>query len=76
MPVVWAVAGISTGGVSTLSITWIKPLLVTTSVMVTLAPPSETPLASAVIFILSPLAISASIPSVIALAGTSDATTW
>ena len=65
----------STGGVSTLSITWIIPFDACTSAWITVASLMETvPLT--VNLVLSPLTISASMPSVTALAGTAPATTW
>ena len=65
----------STGGVRTLSITWIMPFEACTSGVITVASLMET-VPSTVNLVLSPLTISANMPSVTALAGTAPATTW
>ena len=75
MPVVWAVAGMSTGGIRTLSMTCMIPLEAGTSAVVTLAVPTVTVPPLTPNFTLSPLTIVASIPSVTALEGTEPDTT-
>ena len=64
----------SAGGIKTLSITWIIPLDETTSAPVTVASPTVT-VAPTPNFTLSPLTISASIPSVSMLEVTSPDST-
>ena len=78
MPVPAAVVGMSTGsagGINTLSITCITPLLVATSAVTTLASLTITPLVKSKVRS-SPLTAVATIPSLNALEGTLEPTTW
>ena len=75
MPVVCAVAGMSTGGDNTVSMMWMTPFDAGTSAVVTVAPPTVTMPLLTPNLTLSPLAIVASMPSVTALEGTSEETT-
>ena len=78
IPVHWAVRGMSFGvavGIKTLSMTWMIPLLVGTSVAVTLAPLTIT-LSPTVNDNGFPLIVVAERQSVTADAGTSPSRTW
>ena len=76
MPVDCAVVGMSTGGISTLSMTWMMPFEARTSGTVTLALLTVTPLASTPNWTRSPLTVVANMPLLRALEGTSPDTTW
>ena len=71
-----AVVGMSTGGVKTVSITWMIPFDACRFAVVTVAAPTVTVPALTPNFTLSPLTVVASIPSVTALDGTEPDTTW
>ena len=75
MPVACAVAGMSTGGVKTLSITWMIPLDARTSAVVTWAAPTETAPLLTVNLTLSPFTVVAIIPSLTSADGTEPETT-
>ena len=76
MPVVWAVAGMSTGGKRTLSMTWMTPLEAWTSASVTLAEPTETSEPLTPNLSLSPFTMVAIMPSVTSPEATSPEKTW
>ena len=76
MPVDCAVAGMSTGGMRTLSITWMTPFEACTSAIVTVAGPTMTaPVLSTLNLTLSPLTMEAIMPSLTSLEATSPAKT-
>ena len=76
MPVDCAIAGMSPGGNSTLSMTWMMPLEACTSAMVTLAPSTVTPAVVTPNLTLSLLTVVASMPSLRSVDATSPLMTW